>query len=401
MGDGSAVTSDSLLKQKSGRLNVNAHADLWDIPSGLTYLNHGSYGLSPRVVQEHRARLSAELGQNPMAFFGRRQETLLQKATSVLAEFIGCREENLVMLDNATTGMNVVATNIPLSAGDEVLITNHAYGAVVRTWQRACQGADAMLVTASVPFPPESDDQVIESIASSITSRTRILVVSHVSSMTATILPVAGICAEAERRGIATCIDGPHAPAHVPLDVSSIGCDYYVASCHKWLCAPLGTGFLYAREPAEPPLEPLVMSWGRVQPAVPEIWREEFWWSGTRDLAAYLTVPTAIEFMRSHGLADFRKLTHDLAMYACERVSRVTQCEPFLPERDDWFGSMMPLPLPDCDTATLMHTLAATHSIEVPAYRWEGRPILRVSCHLYNDREQIDRLANAMSELLS
>jgi isopenicillin-N epimerase len=407
--DGNAVTNKiQLLRHLKHIMNgpstppeqVADHASEWQIKPGLTYLNHGSFGLSPQVVNDRRDQLSAQLRANPMEFFVRQQESLLQQATGKLAEFVGCDQENLVILDNATAGMNVVASSFPLSAGDQVVVTNHAYGAVVRIWQRACDRAGAELVTVDIPFPPESDEVVIERIREACTPRTRLLVISHISSMTATILPVANICDQARQRGIATCIDGPHAVAQIPLAIAKLECDYYTASCHKWLCGPLGTGLLYTRTPDDPRLEPLIKSWGRLLPTMPETWREEFWWTGTRDIAAYLALPTAIELMQSAGLNEFRRTTHALALFASEKITQVTGLDPFLPDRDDWFGSMIPLPLPDCDPAWLMKELATRFKIEVPTYCWQDQPMIRVSCHLYNHAEQIEYLASSLAELL-
>ena len=372
----------------------------WDLQPSVTYLNHGSFGPSPRVVNEERMRLAAELEANPMEFFVRRQEPLLVEATRSLAGFVGCDEHHLVIVDNATVGMNIVAANYPLAAGDEVLLTNHEYGAVHRTWERACRRAGANLAVVEIPFPSRDNQAIADTITAAFTPRTRMLVVSHISSGTATIFPAAEICAEARRRGIATCIDGPHAIAQIPLDIAALDCDYYTASCHKWLCGPFGTGFLYARSPEDPPLEPLVQSWGRLAPAKPEAWQQEFWWSGTRDLSAYLALPTAIEFMRNAGLKDFREASHELAMYARERICQAIGRRPFLSERDDWFGSMVPLPLTDCDPDQLRTDLHEQHNIEVHAYRWQDRPIIRVSCHWYNDQSQIDLLGEALEKLI-
>jgi len=375
-------------------------SDDWDLQPDITYLNHGSFGPSPRVVNNERTRLAAELEANPMAFFVRRQESKLVEAARDLAKFVGCDEEHLVVVDNATVGMNVVAASFPLAIGDEVLLTNHEYGAAIRTWERACRRAGASLTTVDIPFPPEEDAAIVDRILKACTPRTRLIVVSHISSATATIFPVAELCAEARRCDIRTCIDGPHAIAQIPLDISTLDCDYYTASCHKWLCGPFGTGFLYVRTPRDPRIEPLVQSWGRLLPAEPEDWRQEFWWSGTRDLSAYLALPTAIEFMDSAGLDEFRKQSHELAIYARDRVCQATGQPPFLPDRDDWFGSMVPMPLPACDTYALQRELAEQFKIETPMYVWNDQPIIRVSCHWYNDRQQIDRLAEALVNLL-
>ena len=214
------------------------------------------------------------------------------------------------------------------------------------------------------------------------------------------ILPVAEICRRARERGIAVCIDGPHAPAQIPLEISSLGCDFYAASCHKWLSAPFGSGFLYVAKPRQQNIRPPVLSWGRLPPQPIESWSDEFLWSGTRDYSPYLTIPTAIGFMKSAGLEFFRQGAHALAQYARQKLVELTQLEPIVPDSSDWYGSMAHVPLLPGDRAKLQEILWQQHRIEVPIVDWNGCRYIRVSCHFYNTPEQIDRLVAALRQLL-
>jgi isopenicillin-N epimerase len=335
-----------------------------------------------------------------MEMFLYEQEAVIRNTTSRLAAWIGARGEDVVMVDNATAGMNVVAGSLSLKPADEVLLTDHAYGAVRRIWERACTRAEAHLITASLPFPPESDDQVIDAICRCVTARTRLAVLSHVTSPSALILPIRQLCERLAQLGVAACIDGPHGPAHVPVDVTQLNCDYYTASWHKWACAPLGSGFLYVHPRAQAGIEPPVLSWGRIPPQQPSTWNEEFWWSGTRDLSSQLAVPSAIEFLESVGLEVFRKYTHELAVRGREMVDDVTGYGQPL-DADKWHGSMVLAELPPGDAVALRDALHERYRIAAQVVDCSDRRFLRISCHLYNTVDDLEKLSAALRDLLA
>lgn len=219
--------------------------EAWNLEPGVTYLNHGSFGPPPEAVRQARAVWQERLDRQPMDFFVRQLEPALLAARNKLAQFVGSDPENLIFVENATVGMNIVADSFPLQAGDEVLLNNHEYGAVQRIWKRACDAAGAKLVIATLPLPIRNAEETVAGLLAEATEKTRLIVVSHITSPTAITLPVADLCRAARERGIAVCIDGPHAVAQLELNLESLGCDFYTASCHKWLSAPFGSGFLY------------------------------------------------------------------------------------------------------------------------------------------------------------
>ena len=302
--------------------------------------------------------------------------------------------------------MNIVANSLQLEAGDEVLLTDQEYGAVRRIWQKKCDAADAHLKVCTLPCPATTVDEVVESVISAMTSRTKILIISHITSGTATILPVKEICAAAKQKQVLVCVDGPHALAQTEVNIAEIGCDFYTASCHKWLCAPFGSGFLFAAPKWIQTLEPLIVSWGGSLEGRPFHWKHEFTWSGTRDPAPFLTVPTAIKFLTEVGLEKFRKQTHALACYARDTIYNFTQLAPIVPDSPEWFGSMISLPIPPLIgdppkpgiPDPLQNELWEKHQIEVPIIHWKQRRFIRVSCHLYNTTAHIDRLAEALQQ---
>ncbi len=380
----------------------------WSIPDGVTYLNHGSFGPSPKVVQQARQQCSDRLESQPMDFFVRQMEKALDDACRQLGQFLGADGNDLIFVDNATTGMNIVADNVDLQPDDEVLVGDHEYSAVLRLWRRACNRRRARLVTSKIPCPIADGQELVDGLFGAVTERTRLIVVSHVTSPTAIVFPVERICHMARKLGIPVCIDGPHAVAMRPLDLERIDCDYYTASCHKWLSAPFGSGFLYAKRKRQQGLQPPVISWGGSVSGKSPCWKDEFTWIGTRDPASYLSVPTAIEFLESCGLETFRQRTHELAQYARQKLLDLTGLEPIVPDSRDFYGSMVSVPLPspaasEQDTGhrdPLQDKLWDQFKIEVPIIQWQGRRFVRVSCHLYNRRSDIDYLVDALRNLL-
>ena len=384
-------------------------AGAWKLAEGVTYLNHGSFGPAPCRVLRERQRWIEELERQPMDFFVRRLEGLLDHAALRLSEFVGCAADDLVFVPNSTSGMNIVERNVRLEAGDEVLLTDHEYGAVTRIWTQACERSGARAVTAQLPRPLVSQGELVDTLFDSVTDRTRLIVVSHVSSQPAVILPVEGICRRARELDIPVCIDGPHAIAMVEFRLDEIGCDFYTASCHKWLCAPFGTGFLYVHPRRRQGLKPAVTSWGSSLSGQDARWKDEFHWPGTFDPTGYLAIAEAIGMLEDAGLPRFREQTHALARYARGRVCETTNGIPLTPDEPSWFGSMVTIALPDVPRSDswpgkphpLQSALWDRYRIEVPLFEWRETLCLRVSCHLYNRPRDIDLLVRALAELTS
>ncbi|MFN0199810.1 MAG: aminotransferase class V-fold PLP-dependent enzyme [Planctomycetaceae bacterium] len=376
----------------------------WMLPSDVTYLNHGSFGPSPWIVHRTRKGWMDKLEQQPMDFLIRRFEGHLDHSLERMAKFLGTKPNNLIWVDNATFAMNIVTASMKLQPGDEVLLTDHEYGAVQRIWRAACQKAGAKMVMAKMPVLLDSTDEMIDSLFSSVTDKTKLIVVSHVTSPTAIIFPVQEICRRAKALGIRVCIDGPHAIAMLPLNLNELGCDYYAASCHKWLCGPFGTGFLYVHPKWHGEMVSPIVSWGKSLGGNPPSWKDEFQWMGTRDPSAFLSVPTAIEFLEEFGIDRFRQYGHNLAQYTREQILSLSNNSPLSIDSPTWYGTMTSVPLPDSVQPTshpgLLHPLQQKlwddYKIEVLLTTFRERVYIRVSCYVYNTREQIDYLVNAI-----
>jgi isopenicillin-N epimerase len=391
------------------KLEGNGMQDAWSIADDVTYLNHGSFGPSPRVVEQARQEWTDQLERQPMNFFLRQMEEALTEARETLAAFVGADADDLIFVDNATYGMNIVAASVELKAGDEVLVTNHEYGAVLRVWRRLCKQTGAKLVVRKLPQPFVSANETAADFLDGVTDKTKLIVVSHVTSPTALTLPVKQICHGARQRGVQVCVDGPHAIAMTPLSIRKLNCDYYAASCHKWLSAPFGTGFLYVAGRRQATVKPPILSWGGSISGKAPDWKDEFNWVGTRDPAGFLAIPAAIKFLETTGIDQFRQSTHQMAEYARRQIDELFGIGDIpAPDSIDWYASMIALPITTGDEEQpreghrdpLQDALWEKFRIEVPIVHWQQRRFVRVSCHLYNSRADIDQLTDALRTLI-
>ena len=361
----------------------------------VTFLNHGSFGACPRAVLERYQEWQLELERQPVLFLARRIDGLLEEARTALGAYVGADPDDLVFLPNATSGVSVAAWPLGLQPGDQVLSTNLEYGALDLLWEHVCGDFGARYVRTPIPLPLASEDEFVETVWAGVTPRTRVLFLSHHTSSTALSLPVAELCRRARERGIRTVVDGAHVPGHFPLDLRELDVDFYAGNCHKWLCAPKGAGFLYVRRELQRDVHPLVISWGYKGDAPTFVERHEE--QGTRDPAAYLTVPFAIEWQRDHHWDDVRARCHGLARRAASGLG----LPALVPgNRHDLFGQMVSLRLPDDAPANLKERLYDEHRIEIPVTESDAGRLIRASFQGYNDEGDLERLRAALNALL-
>ena len=336
----------------------------------LTFLNHGSYGACPAPVFEAYQAWQRELERNPVQFLARRFEGLLGEARAALAAFVGARAEDLVFVPNATSGLNAVIRSLRLEPGDEVLTTRHEYGAVA---------ANVGVRRREARPRRAGRARCVRSGRARTSSRS-----SHITSPTALVLPVAEVCAAARAAGVLSIVDGAHAPGQLPLDLEALGADIYAGNCHKWLCAPKGAGFLWARPEHQHWIAPLVISWGY---GAETSFAERHGWQGTRDPAAYLAVPAAIE---AHATFDLER---------CRRIA--ASFHDRLPPVGGHAGAAdVGDRAAAGDAEELQCRLFDEHGIEVPVKEWEGGPpLLRVSIAPYNEPADVERLLDARTHV--
>jgi isopenicillin-N epimerase len=369
----------------------------------LVFLNHGSFGACPREVLEAQRAWQWEMEANPVAFLARRSAALLAAARGKLAERVGCDPGHLAFVTNATTGVHVAARSVALEAGDEVLASSHEYGACMHIWSRVCRARGAALRAVEVPLPFDAAS-FTERIWAEVTPRTRVLFLSHMSSATALVFPVAELCRRARARGIVTIIDGAHVPGHLPLDLDALGADFYTGNCHKWLCAPKGSAFLHVHPRFHAGLEPPVASWGDSAEGEGETafsahigtsrLEHRLLWLGTRDCSAFLAVPAALAFQERHGWGEVRERCHRLLEELVSRVAELTGLEPVCRGAD--FGQMAIIPVPPMDPGQLKRTLFETHRIEVPVTDYGGALFVRASIQGYNTPDDAEALVRAL-----
>jgi len=326
---------------------MSALKTLFLLDPDLVFLNHGSFGACPLPVFETYQVWQRELERQPVAFLGRQATALLANAREQLAAYLGAEADEVVYFPNPTTAINMVARSVRLRPNDEILTTDHEYGAMDRTWRFICQQTGARYVRQPIPLPITDAEACVEAFWNGVTAWTKVIFISHITSPTALTFPVETICRRARAAGLLCIVDGAHAPGQLPLHLPTIGADLYTGACHKWLCAPKGAAFLYARHEVQHWLEPLVVSWGYEsdQPSgSPFI--DYHQWQGTRDLAAFLAVPAAIEFQAQHDWDAVRLQCHRLACATRQRLNALTGLEAICPESPQWFTQMFAARLP-------------------------------------------------------
>jgi isopenicillin-N epimerase len=388
-------------------------AGLWSLDPDVIFLNHGSFGACPVEVLRHQAELRSQMEAEPVRFLSRELDDRLAAARNALGAFVGADPDDLAFMANATSGVNAVLRSLPFSADDELLTTNHAYNACRNALDFVAARSGAGVVVAAVPFPVASPDDIVEAVITRVTSRTRLALLDHVTSPTGLILPIERLIAELGARGVEVLVDGAHAPGMLPLDLGTLGATYYSGNCHKWLCAPKGSAFLWVGRDRQRDVRPLTISHGaNVTRAGLPRFRLEFDWTGTSDPTGFLTVPKAIEYVGSllpGGWPAVMARNRALALEARRLLYAAVGSSAPCP--DDMVGSLASIVLPDGPTADigwrrpdpLQRRLFEDWRIEVPVMSWPAPPrrLIRISAQLYNRLSDYDRLAEALGKELA
>ncbi len=397
--------------RKSARPVPSRFRRHWLLAPGTLFFNHGSFGACPKPILELQAELRRQMEEQPVQFLWRRFEERLEPARARLAEFLGARRQDCVFVTNATTGVNAVLRSLTFRAGDELLTTNHDYNACHNVMVEAARRTRARLVVARIPFPIVSADEAVEAIVKAVTRRTRLALIDHVTSNTALVLPIQRIIRELAARGVDTLVDGAHAPGMVAVNLTQLAPAYYTGNLHKWVCAPKGAGFLWAREDKQGTLQPAVISHGNNTPRPGfGAFQDRFDWAGTFDPTAWFCAGAAIDWMGQllpGGWRELRKRNHELAVKARDVLSQALRVGPSCPE--EMLGSMATIPLPEriqgepksgkIDPEQLW--LYDEFGIEVPFVRL-GQPekrYFRISAQIYNTLEEYRYLADALQLL--
>lgn len=374
--------------------------DLFQLNPDITFLNFGSFGACPKPIFETYQDFQRELEFEPVAFIVDKSPIYLKDSRRALGNYLNCHEDDIVCVTNPSYGVNIVAKNLNLQLDDEILTTDLEYGACDRTWEYFCEQTGAKYIKQKVKLPITSKEEFVEDFAKGITSKTKLIFISHITSSTALRFPVEEICALAKQHGILCFVDGAHGPAQVPIDLKQMDPDFYVGACHKWMMAPKGSSFLYAKREHQHLLDPLIVSWG-YKAALPS--HSQFLdyheMQGTRDLSAFCTIPKAIEFMDEHHwenvAANSRKMVQENAMELCE----ILQTKPLAPLTDEFIGQMFSAEIKSNNPQKLHDELYLKHKIQIPIMPHGDKVYIRYSINAFNTQEDLNHLFAALKEI--
>jgi isopenicillin-N epimerase len=381
-------------------MNKQELSELFLLRPDITYLNFGSFGACPQPIFDEYQKWQRLLEAEPVQFIAVNAAENLKAARQALGSYLSCHEDDVVLVTNPTYAVNIIAKNLALQEGDEILTTDLEYGAMDRTWNYYCKQHKARYVRQTIPLPLNSKEAFLEAFWKGLSSKTRAIFISHITSSTALRLPVEELCAMAKAKGLVTIVDGAHAPAQIPLNLSTLQADIYTGACHKWMMGPKGSSFLYVRREMQHLFDPLVISWG-YESASPSHsqFLDYHQMQGTRDFSAFLTMPKVVSFLREQ---HWETIAYDCRMMARENYTRFCDLmgsAPLCALTDDFNVQICSIPIRTTAPEKLQKHLFDHYKIEVPVMRHDDKVYLRYSVQVFNTQQQYDKLYAALKEL--
>ena len=367
----------------------------------ITYLNFGSFGACPKPIFDDYQKWQLKIEREPVQFMTVTGPRYLQSSREALAGYINCNADDVVFVTNPSYGMNIIAKSLKLHPGDEVLSTNLEYGALDRTWNYYCKKAKAKYVRQEISLPLVSKEQFLDDFFKGLTSKTKAIFISQITSATALIFPVKEICEIAKAKGLFTIIDGAHVPGHIPLNIEKINPDVYTGACHKWMCTPKGCSFLYVKKEWQHLFDPLIISWGyeSMRPSESQF-LDYHQLQGTRDYSAFLTIPKTIEFLSENNWPEVafncRMIAHSNYVRFCELLNTTPLCHV----NDEFLGQMCSIPVSTTQPEKLQQLLFEKYKIEIPVMRQGDQLLIRYSIQAFNSPEDLDKLYMALTEII-
>jgi isopenicillin-N epimerase len=368
----------------------------------ITFLNHGSFGACPKPIFEEYQRLQLEFENEPVYFFLKKSREYLKIARERLSKYVGCKSVDLFFTPNPTFAINTIMRSLDLKEGDEILASNHEYGAMDRTWNFYCKKSGAKYIRQNISLPVVSKEQILEEFWSGYTSNTKIIFLNQISSCTALIFPVKEICDKARELGLITIIDGAHVPGQIDLDISELNPDFYTGTLHKWMLAPKGSSFLYVKKNFQDTLDPLIVGWGyeSVSPGESQFLDyQEF--QGTRDTSVFLCTPKVIDFLEENNWKEKVKACRKLVLDNYQRFCDLLHTQPLCPITEEFLGQMASIPINTSNPVELKDLLFDTYKIEIPVMHLNGNYFLRYSINVYNSQEDLDILYKTLQEIIT
>ena len=372
--------------------------DKFNLNKDITFLNYGSFGACTKKVMNEYIQYQYQLENQPVDFIEKKVPKLLALSRSKLADFLNTSSNDIVLLDNPTTAINEVIRSLQLDRGDEIITTDHEYGAMNKAWEFITEKKGANYKRVELPFPIESSKDIFSTIVNSISQKTKILFISHITSPTGIIFPVEDLCKYARENNIITIIDGAHVPGHIQLDIKDLNPDFYIGTCHKWLCTPKGVSFLYVRRNFQDSIDPLIIGWGwrDFDSNLSEFINNHEWW-GTRDMSAYFCLPPALKIHQTKEMIDGRMHCKSKIPIIRDIVNDITSQMEICP--NNMLGQMASMVMPNIDYVNLKTTLINEYKIEIPVFKWKNMSILRVSYQVYNTEKDIEKLSTVLTKI--
>jgi len=371
------------------------------LDENITFLNHGSFGACPKPIFEEFQRLQLELEADPVHFIQKKLPVYLKEAKKSLAKFIGCDEQDFFFTPNPTFAINTIMRSLNLQAGDEILTTNHEYGAMDRTWHFYCKKSGAKYVRQEISLPIVSKEQIIEEFWKGYTSNTKVVFLNQISSSTALIFPVKEICDKAQQLGLITIVDGAHVPGHIDLKISELNPDFYTGTLHKWMLAPKGSSFLYVKKEFQADIDPLVVSWGYESLAPSDSQFLDYHeYQGTQDVSQYLCTPKVISFLEENNWNEKAKACRRIVLENYQRFCDLVGTQPICPISEEFLGQMASIPIRTEKPMELKELLYSKYKIQIPIMPLNGNVYMRYSINAYNSQEDLEVLYKAIADII-
>jgi isopenicillin-N epimerase len=372
------------------------------LDKSITFLNHGSFGASPKPIFEEYQRLQLELETEPVYFIQKKAAGYLKTARERLSKYVGCDSVDLFFTPNPTFAINTIMRSLHLEEGDEILSTNHEYGAMDRTWNFYCKKSGAKYIRQNISLPVVSKEQILEEFWSGYTSKTKIVFLNQISSCTALIFPVKEICDKARKLGLITIIDGAHVPGQMDLDITALNPDFYTGTLHKWMLAPKGSSFLYVKKSFQEMLDPLIVGWGYESLSPGESQFLDYQeYQGTKDISAFLCTPKVIDFLEENNWKTVAKECRNIVLKNYQRFCDLLNTHPICPITEEFLVQMASIPIKTSNPTVLKDLLFDKYKIEIPVMPLNGNYFFRYSINAYNSQEDLDILYKALQDILS
>ena len=371
------------------------YKSLFSLDPEVTYLNHGSFGACPKVIFDNLISFQKKLEFEPVNFLDNHLYQYLKDSRFALSNYINCDRDDIAFFPNPSTALNTLIRSLDLKSGDQILTTNHEYGALDRTWSFISKKRGCEYIKLDIEIPFTDKQKFIDSFKNAINSNTKVIFLSHITSATALIFPVKEIIDLAKQKNILTIIDGAHVPAHIDLDIKKLDSDFYCGACHKWMCSPKGVAFLYVKKEYQNMMEPLVVSWGyEAENPSDSQYLDYMQWQGTNDMSAYLTIPEAIKFLNENDWKERAKDCRDLNLWAKNEICEKLNTYPT--GKDEFLGQMTTIAFDFEDTIGNKKEFYKKYKIQVPFIKWNNKTFFRISSQVYNSKDDFEYLINSL-----